>query len=92
MVDELRAIGGGARSNAWLQLKADVTDPRCVRHWPTRPVGVRRFSQDMVLVASGLSSRLLVMRHTSCAGMNPIVSDSAGIRSDSCCIANSIPR
>lgn len=25
VVDELRAIGGGARSNLWLQLKADVT-------------------------------------------------------------------
>jgi xylulokinase len=31
MINELRAIGGGARSPLWLQLKADITGIRVVK-------------------------------------------------------------
>lgn len=39
-IDELRAIGGGARSELWLQLKADITATRVVAPQVTEAAGL----------------------------------------------------
>jgi len=40
VIDELRAIGGGARSDLWLQLKADITGIRVVAPAVTEAAGL----------------------------------------------------